>query len=71
MKHPTLRMFHKWLGYNLFHRDDIRKVRVGDLQLLYAAIKKYPLHLLLFWFLIGLVYLVFRDLSVVLHSSLV
>ena len=42
MEHPTLRMFHKWLGYNLFHRDDIRKVRVGDLQLLYAAINKTP-----------------------------
>jgi len=35
-------MFHKWLGYNLYHRDDIRKVRVGDLQLLYAAINKIP-----------------------------
>lgn len=42
MEHPTLRMFHKWHGYNLFHRDDIRKVRVGDLQLLYAAINKTP-----------------------------
>ena len=42
MEHPTLRMFHKWLGYNLFYRDDIRKVRVGDLQLLYAAINKVP-----------------------------
>jgi len=35
-------MFHKWLGYNIFYRDDIRKVRVGDLQLLYAAINKVP-----------------------------
>jgi len=42
MEHPTLRMFHKWLGYNLFYLDDIRKVRVGDLQLLYAAINKVP-----------------------------
>jgi len=41
MEHPTLRMFHKWLRYNLFHRDDIRKVKVGDLQLLYA-INKTP-----------------------------
>ena len=40
MEHSTLRMFHKWLGYNLFYRDDIRKVRVWDLQLLYAAINK-------------------------------
>jgi len=43
MEHPTLRMFHKWLGYNLFRRDDIRKVRVGDLQLLYVAINKIPI----------------------------
>jgi len=42
MEHPTFRMFHKWLGYNLFHRDDIRKVRVGDLQLLCATINKIP-----------------------------
>jgi len=35
-------MFHKWLGYNLFHRDDIRKVRVGDLQLLCSAMTKIP-----------------------------
>jgi len=35
-------MFYKWLGYNLFQRDDIRKVRVGDLQLIYAAINKTP-----------------------------
>jgi len=42
MEHPTLRMFHKWLGYNLFYRDDIRNVRVGDLKLLYAAINKVP-----------------------------
>ena len=42
MEHHTLGMFHKWLGYNRFHRDDIRKVRIGDLQLLYAAINKIP-----------------------------
>jgi len=40
MEHPTLWMFHKWIGYNLFHRDDIRKARGGDLQLLYAVINK-------------------------------
>jgi len=42
MEHPTRRMFHKWLEDNLFHRDDIIKVRVGDLKLLYAAINKIP-----------------------------
>ena len=40
MEHPTLRMFHKWIGYNLFPRDDIRKASVGDLQLLYVVINK-------------------------------
>jgi hypothetical protein len=40
IEHPTLHMFHKWIGFVLFPRDDIRKVRVGDLQLLYAAINK-------------------------------
>lgn len=40
MEHPTLRMFHKWIGYILFPRDDIRKVRIGDLQLLFAAVNK-------------------------------
>jgi len=39
-------MFHKWLGYNLFYRDDIRKVRVGDLQLLYVDINKVPTSLI-------------------------
>jgi len=62
MEHPTLKMFHKWLGYNLFHRDDIRKVRIGDLQLLYAAVNKVPTSPVTLLFLIGLVYLVFRDL---------
>jgi hypothetical protein len=33
-------MFHKWIRYNLFPRDDIRKVRVGDLQLLYVVVNK-------------------------------
>jgi hypothetical protein len=28
------------MGYAMFPRDDICKVRVGDLQLLYAALKK-------------------------------
>jgi hypothetical protein len=37
---PTLHFLHKWMGYAMFPRDDIRKIRVGDLQLLYAALKK-------------------------------
>ena len=71
MEHPTLRMFHKWLGYNLFHRDDIRKVRIGDLQLLYAAINKVPTSpvtlLVSHWRSIPSL----QGLSVVLHLSLV
>jgi len=39
----AFQMFHKWIGYNLFHCDNIRKVRVGDLQLIYAAINKVPI----------------------------
>jgi hypothetical protein len=37
---PTLYFLHKWIGYAMFPRDDICKVRVGDLQLLYAMLKK-------------------------------
>jgi hypothetical protein len=49
IEHPTLRFFHKWLGFTFFSRDDTSKVRVADLQLMYAAIKKIkvsPIHLL-------------------------
>jgi hypothetical protein len=51
---PTLHFLHKWMGYAMFPRDDIRKVRVGDLQLLYAVLKKIrisPVRLLVaHWF---------------------
>jgi hypothetical protein len=40
IEHPTLRFFHKWLGFTFFPRDDTSKVRMADLQLIYAAIKK-------------------------------
>jgi hypothetical protein len=40
IEHPTLRFFHKWLGFTFFSRDDTSKVRSADLQLMYAAIKK-------------------------------
>jgi hypothetical protein len=40
IEHPTLRFFHKWLGFTFFPRDDTSKVRVADLQLMYAAVKK-------------------------------
>jgi hypothetical protein len=38
--HPTLRFLHKWLGFTLFPREDFRIVRIEELKLLYAMIKK-------------------------------
>ena len=38
--HPTIRFMHKWLGFTLFPRPDFRMVRVDDLKLLYASIKR-------------------------------
>ena len=38
--HPTLWFMHKWLGLTLFPRPDIRIVRVDDLKLLYALVKR-------------------------------
>jgi hypothetical protein len=49
IEHPTLRFFHKWLGFTFFPPDDTSKVRVAYLQLMYAAIKKIkvsPVYLL-------------------------
>jgi hypothetical protein len=40
IEHPTLRFVHKWMCFVFFSWDDPRKVREGDLQLMYAAIKK-------------------------------
>jgi hypothetical protein len=40
IEHPTHRFFHKWLGFTFFPHDDTSKVRVADLQLMYAAVKK-------------------------------
>jgi hypothetical protein len=55
IEHPTLRFFHKWLGFTFFPRDDTSKVRSADLQLMYAAVKKIkvsPVHLLVAHWLI-------------------
>ena len=38
--HPTLQFMHKWLGFTLFPRPDIRTVRIDDLKLLYALVKR-------------------------------
>jgi len=38
--HPTLQFMHKWLGFTLFPRLDFRTVRIDDLKLLYALVKR-------------------------------
>jgi hypothetical protein len=40
IEHPTLRFLHKWMGFVFFPWDDPHKVIEGDLQLMYAAVKK-------------------------------
>jgi hypothetical protein len=40
LHHPTLWFLHKWLGFTLFPREDFRVVRIEELKLLYAMIKK-------------------------------
>ena len=38
--HPTLRFMHKWLGFFLLPRNDFRTVRIDELKLLYAMVKR-------------------------------
>ena len=38
--HPTLWFMHKWLGFTLFPMPYFRMVRIDDLKLLYALIKR-------------------------------
>jgi hypothetical protein len=40
IQHPTLRFFHKWISLVLFPHNDNINVRVGDMQLIYAALKR-------------------------------
>jgi hypothetical protein len=40
IQHPTLRFMHKWLGFTMFPRLDTRPVRIDDLKLLYAMVKR-------------------------------
>jgi hypothetical protein len=42
MEHPTLRFLYKWMSFAFFPRQDPCKIRIGDLQLIYAAVKKKP-----------------------------
>ena len=47
IEHPIVRFLHKWLGVAFFPQDDASKIRVIDLQLIYAAINKIrvsPIH---------------------------
>ena len=38
--HPTLWFMHKWIGFSVFPRPNFRIVRVDDLKLLYAMVKR-------------------------------
>jgi hypothetical protein len=40
IQHPTLRFFHKCISVVLFPRNDNISVRVGDMQLIHAALKR-------------------------------
>ena len=40
IQHPTLQFMHKWIGFSLFPRPDFCTVRVDDLKLLYAMVKR-------------------------------
>jgi hypothetical protein len=40
IQHPTLRFMHKWLGFTIFPRLDTHPVRIDDLKLLYAMVKR-------------------------------
>jgi hypothetical protein len=40
IQHPTLCFFHKWISLVLFPCNDNISVRVGDMQLIYAALKR-------------------------------
>ena len=40
MHHPTLRFLHKWLGFSLFPRSNFRTIRIEELKLLYAMVKR-------------------------------
>ena len=41
--HPTLQFMHKWLGFTLFPRPYFLTVRIDDLKLLYALVKRRKL----------------------------
>ena len=51
--HPTLRFMHKWLAITFFPREELGTVRIEELKLLYAMIKKRSVspvkYMLKFW----------------------
>jgi uncharacterized protein YfkK (UPF0435 family) len=40
LHHRTLRFLHKWLGFTIFPKEDFRVVKIEELKLLYAMIKR-------------------------------
>ena len=40
INNPTLHFMHKWLGMTLFPRNDTRTIRIDDLKLMYAMVKR-------------------------------
>ena len=46
---PTLCFLHKWIGFTLFPKYDIRQIRQGDAMLLYAAVKRIKVSPVKMW----------------------
>ena len=46
--HPRLQFMHKWIGFSLFPRPNFRTMRVDDLKLLYAMVKRRKVSLIKF-----------------------
>jgi hypothetical protein len=62
---PTLRFMHKWLGMTLFPREDTRIIRIEDLKLMFAMIKRSKVSPV--QFMIG----IFKQKSEIEYSSLI
>ena len=46
---PVLRFLHKWIGFTLFPREDIRIMRVADAKIIYAAVKRIKISPVQWW----------------------
>jgi hypothetical protein len=40
LNHPTLQFLHKWFSFTLFPREDFCVLRIEEIKLLFAMIKK-------------------------------